>query len=183
MIVNITSRLEYEFLEQKLRKLGYKRNLVNPGPLCRFEYSEFIVDVMPLDESILGFSNPWYRDGFKTAQTLQLDNQNLKILTLPYFLATKLTALKSRAKKNALWESKDFEDVIVVLSGRKNLEADFRKMPEDAKTFISETIIDLMNPPDIFQESAAGCLRDFGDKVAKIKSKSLIVALNTILNS
>ena len=71
LIVNITSILEYELFEKKIGKLGFKRNLSHPGPLCRFELNSIIVDFMPIDEKILGFSNQWYKNGFDTSLDFQ----------------------------------------------------------------------------------------------------------------
>src|SRR4028119_950961 len=35
-----------------------------PGaPLCRWQYEGISIDVMPCDESVLGFSNRWYKPG------------------------------------------------------------------------------------------------------------------------
>jgi hypothetical protein len=43
------------------------------GVLCRYRVKGIIVDVMPTDASVIGFSNRWYADGFKFAKTIQLD--------------------------------------------------------------------------------------------------------------
>jgi len=50
-----------------------------------------ILDVMPLDEKILGFSNRWYRAAMEESVTHRLpENLEIRVVTAPYFLATKL---------------------------------------------------------------------------------------------
>jgi len=56
---------------------------------------------MPTNDPSIGFKNIWYPDGFAEAIGYQLDEQNtIKILSPPYFLATKLEAHKGRGKND-----------------------------------------------------------------------------------
>jgi hypothetical protein len=46
---------------------------------------------MPLDESILGFSNRWYRAALETALPRRLSQDiEIRLITAPVFVATKL---------------------------------------------------------------------------------------------
>ena len=50
-----------------------------------------ILDVMPTDSKILGFSNVWYQIAMSEAIDFTLPNEKtIKIVTAPYFLATKI---------------------------------------------------------------------------------------------
>jgi predicted nucleotidyltransferase len=183
LIVNITSRLEYEVLEKRLRKLGFKRNLAEPGPLCRFEYNGIKVDVMPLDEKILGFSNPWYKSGFTNAVSIKVGALDVKVLSLPYFLATKFTAFNDRGQKGQLWESKDIEDIVVVLNGRLHLEKDFREMSPDLLAFLQKNISALLKKGDLFQEAIHASLTDYGHDIARTKALLLIKKLKKVTSA
>jgi hypothetical protein len=56
-----------------------------------------ILDVMPLDQEILGFSNRWYREAMHAATVLTLEpSLQIRSITAPFFLATKLEAFKGR---------------------------------------------------------------------------------------
>ena len=55
-----------------------------------------IVDIMPMDASVLGFSNRWYPTGFETAQTRRIAGHDVRIVTPTLFIATKLVAMSSR---------------------------------------------------------------------------------------
>jgi predicted nucleotidyltransferase len=86
----------YYQIEQELRALQF-RNDLESSVICRWRYGELVVDIMPIEESILGFSNPWYSEGFAQAISFALpDGTSIRILTAVYFLATKLAALKNR---------------------------------------------------------------------------------------
>ena len=57
----------------------------NPG-----QYAQ--VDVMPTDESVLGFSNRWYPMAIDTAQRLDIAGYEVRVVTPALFVATKLEA-------------------------------------------------------------------------------------------
>jgi len=59
-IAEITSYAEYAAFGERLRKLGFAEDTSEDAPLCRWVHLGTILDVMPLDEEILGFSNRWY---------------------------------------------------------------------------------------------------------------------------
>jgi len=74
---------------------------------------------MPLEEQILGFSNKWYREAIITAEVLALkDGLSIRVITAPYFVATKLEAFNGRGEGSFLG-SHDLEDVISVIDGRE----------------------------------------------------------------
>ncbi len=55
--------------------------------ICRYKYQGLIVDIMPTDETVLGFSNKWYKEGFATLQKYRIDEMtevNIFFTTLLY---------------------------------------------------------------------------------------------------
>lgn len=60
-IVDVTSDAEYAVLSERLRALGLAEDSTPGAPLCRWRRNDLIVDVMPVDAHVLGFSNRWYR--------------------------------------------------------------------------------------------------------------------------
>ena len=71
-IAAITSYAEYAAFGDRLRSLGFLEDTSEGAPLCRWVQQGTILDVMPLDEKILGFSNRWYRAAMKSSVTQQL---------------------------------------------------------------------------------------------------------------
>ena len=59
-IVAIASYAEFTQLEIRLRDLGFRHSLEEGAPICRWLNGDLVLDLMPTDPSILGFSNIWY---------------------------------------------------------------------------------------------------------------------------
>lgn len=68
-IVDVTSYAKYASLAERLRALGLAEDTTPGAPLCRWRHAEMIVDVMPTDASVLGFSNRWYPAAIETARS------------------------------------------------------------------------------------------------------------------
>ena len=114
IIIEIFSAAKYSDLSEKLLKLKFSPDLSKNAPICRWKYLGIIVDIMPLDEKVLGFSNKFYKSGFKHKEVLKLPNgETIFILPLAYFLATKLEAFYNRGAKDPRF-SKDLEDIVAL---------------------------------------------------------------------
>jgi hypothetical protein len=77
-IVDVTSYAKYAALSKRLRELGLAEDTREGAPLCRWRYNDLIVDVMPIDQGVLGFSNRWYPAAIETAQTLSIAGHNIR---------------------------------------------------------------------------------------------------------
>ena len=125
VITEATTYTEYAHLSERLRKLGFVEDTGEGALPCRWFNGDTRLDVMPLDEKILGFSNPWYVPAIETAQAFELEKGfYIRVLTAPYFRATKSVAFKDRGHGDYL-SSHDLEDVITVVDGRPELLAEF----------------------------------------------------------
>ena len=90
---NVAALEEYAAFGDRLRGLGFAEDTSEGAPLCRWVRQETILDVMPLDEKILGFSNRWCRAAMETAVKRRLsDELEIRLVTAPFFVATKLKA-------------------------------------------------------------------------------------------
>lgn len=115
-VVEMMSYHEHALFEEKLRQLHFKNDIRPSAPICRWIYKDEVVDIMPDNEDILGFSNRWYRPGFKNKEPYQLPSgKTIYILPVTYYVATKLDAVLSRGGRD-LRTSHDFEDIIYVLN-------------------------------------------------------------------
>lgn len=136
-VVEITSRGKYYQLADLLRGLGLIESTEPGAPLCRWQYEEITVDIMPCDESVLGFSNRWYKPGITHAITYQLPNEHqILIFSVPYLLASKIEAFQDRGRANFYW-STDLEDIIALLDGCSHLEAEVQQAETAVRTFLS----------------------------------------------
>ncbi|NCN27568.1 hypothetical protein GW915_08330 [bacterium] len=154
-IVEVASYLEYHKVEAKMRTIGFNHDVSEEAPICRWKKGPLIVDLMPTDEKILGFSNRWYQKGFSTSQKQQLpEGTSISVFTFPLFIATKLEALLSRGVKDLL-TSQDLEDILFVMDSRKNFTADMRKASDDVLNFVRESFLKVSKMQD-FEQAVNG---------------------------
>jgi len=139
VIIDIATRMEYSRLEADLRSKGFRNDISEDAPLCRWLVNGIKVDVMPTQEDILGFSNHWYLPAIENANYVQLEKElAIKLVTPPYFLATKIEAFKGRGEGDYM-ASHDMEDIITVLDGRREIIDEIKSSSDKLKTFLSRT--------------------------------------------
>ena len=81
-IVEIASYTQFRELESELSLLGFRNET---ALICRWFTSELILDLMPTDPSILGFSNPWYGPAFQNAQTTEIGGCTIRVISCALF--------------------------------------------------------------------------------------------------
>jgi hypothetical protein len=153
-IVDVTSYAKYAALSERLRRLGLAEDTSPGAPLCRWRRGDFIVDVMPIDEHVLGFSNRWYPRAIETAQTFDVAGHDVSVVTPALFIATKLEAFHGRGGGDVI-ASHDLEDIIAVVDGRREIVADVAGAPVDVRSYIGTEIDALLGSPD-FTEAIRG---------------------------
>ena len=146
-ILNYGDRIK---LEEKLRSLGFTHD-IESGVICRYKIAGIILDIMPTNDPSIGFTNKWYPDGFKNAVTCKIDDDlTIKILTAPYFIATKLEAHKSRGGNDGR-SSHDFEDIVFVLENRETIWDEMKNADEAVKDYLRAEFQSLLNNPNLFE--------------------------------
>jgi len=169
-IAEITSYAAYAGFSERLRKLGFQEDAREGAPLCRWRQQTTTLDVMPLDEKILGFSNTWYRPAMDHAEERELE-KGLKIrLVAPvYFCASKLEAFAGRGK-NDFHASRDLEDLIAVVDGRAELVGEIQAAASDVRSYLAKEIKNLISirefndalpghiPPDAASQERVGMI-------------------------
>jgi hypothetical protein len=143
VIVEITSYSAYAKFSRRLRQLGFAEDSSEGAPLCRFRAAGMKLDVMPTDERILGFSNRWYKSALKSARTVVFEGLNLRVVTAPCFVATKLEAFKGRGAGD-VYASKDLEDIISVVDGRPSLLEEISGADTPVRSYIGREFDELM---------------------------------------
>jgi len=142
-ITEVASYAEYVTLSERLRALGLTEDHSDDAPTCRWRYQGLIIDVIPTDDRILGFSNRWYAPAISSAQRMTIDNRHVRVITAVYFFATKLEAFRGRGR-NDYRGSHDLEDVVAVVDGRPELPDDVAAAPADVRTYIASEIQQLL---------------------------------------
>ena len=154
-IVDVTSYAQYTALSNKLRTRGLVEDTSEGAPLCRWRKGVVIVDVMPVDSTVLGFSNRWYPMAIDTARRLDIGGHVARIVTPALFVATKLEAFHGRG--HDMFASHDLEDIVTVVDGRPEIVDDVTAADEEVRTYISAEFRSLLGNPS-FSEALAGLL-------------------------
>ena len=139
VIAEITSHGEYAKFSTRLRKLGFSEDSSDGAPICRWTVDGMKLDVMPIDENILGFSNRWYKAAIAHADTIMFEGIELRVVTTPHFLATKIDAFKGRGHED-YQASKDLEDIITVIDGRASVLDEMRESNDDVRNAVAGEI-------------------------------------------
>jgi hypothetical protein len=104
-----------------------------------------VLDLMPTQGEILGFSNRWYPLALDTTQPQGLPSgRSIRIVTAPVFLATKLEAFRGRGRGDYL-VSHDLEDLMAVVDGRTSLLEECRLSPPELRNDLAAQFLELLN--------------------------------------
>jgi len=148
-VIELSSRLKFNQLETRLRTKGFANDMSAGAPICRWIYKNIKVDVMPTDETILGFSNLWYIEGIRNKIVKILpDGEEIFIFSPEHFLAAKFEALKSRGPAD-LRQSHDFEDIIYILDNNPQMPHIIKNAGTDVKNYLIQKFTGILADPNI----------------------------------
>ncbi len=183
LIVDVLTIADYQKLTQEVRQLGFQPDAAS-DVICRWTNGKYIVDIMPDDATVLGFSNRWYSAAIESAESLLLKNKlQIRHVNAPYFLATKLEAFFGRGEEDYV-ASHDLEDLVALIDGRASLLAEVEKIDAKARAFIAESMAKLMAvsafvdslpghlPGDAASQQRLPKLRETISRIAALTSKS-----------
>jgi len=138
--IEVASLQEYHSLEESLRARGFFHTPGDDVPICRWVFDGITVDVMPTEESILGFANRWYPPGIHAAErTVLPDGDEIRVFTVHHMLASKAEAFRGRGEGD-FEGSKDFEDFVTVLDGRPAVRQELADAPQDVRDYLREVV-------------------------------------------
>lgn len=159
-VCDVIGRPAYYRLGERLRLQGFSEAIGDPV-ICRWRYTEppLTLDVMPTDERILGFSNPWYPLAITTAVDRVLPSgTQIRAASPPVIVATKLAAWKGRGHGDLL-RSLDVHDIIVLTDGRPELADELSRQPADLRGYVADHLRRLAGHPhfdDIIESALQG---------------------------
>jgi len=144
--------------QKRIRARGFKESMED-NINCRMRLNGLIVDFMPDDEKILGYSNRWYRKALQSAEEYELEKGLvIKLITPIFFIATKLEAYKGRGANDPI-QSRDLEDILNVIDGRIELVDELSHSSADLQKYIQGEFKRLLEHPDfeyVVQSTAQG---------------------------
>lgn len=146
VVMEILGPYQNSINEESLRKKGFKNDTDEGAPICRWKFRDFKIDIMSTDTSAFGFTNQWYKEGVICSKIVPSLNVDIKIFSLPYFIASKIEAFKSRGQFDFMG-SKDMEDIISVLevSSKEIFEDEFFNTSEKLRQYLKAEFQILLN--------------------------------------
>lgn len=178
VIAEVLALPAYHALEKQFAARGFRRDISEDAPICRWRIGEVEVDLMPTDERILGFSNRWYPTAIATAVTVILPSgKSIKLISAPAFLATKFEAYSTRGQGDLL-TSHDFEDIITVLDGRPGIEAEVAAAPDGVDIYLATRSGEIAAHPD-FENTLPGLVvydELYEDRIRRVRDRIASIA-------
>lgn len=148
-IVEVASLADYHALQPLLAERGFKQTMEDNTPPFRWFWNRLQLDLVPVDERVLGFANRWYRPGFAAAVTTELaPGLALRHLDAPHFLATKFEAFNDRGERD-VYASHDLEDIITVIDGRAELVDELAAANAEVRDHVIAQVRALLAHPEL----------------------------------
>jgi hypothetical protein len=164
VIAEIMTYTEYIIFSERLRSQHFTEDMSEEPIACRWHNQELTLDVLPLDQSVLGYTNIWYESALKGADRLVLPGGlAIKVITAPFFLGTKMEAFRGRGKEDFL-ASHDLEDFVAVIDGRSAILEEIAKAPPDLRRYLADAARGLLDEPR-FREVLPGYV--LGDEASQ----------------
>ncbi len=166
VIIEIASRKQYYELEDKLRNLGFQQDPFESN-ICRWRIEDLAVDIMPIKEEILGFTNDWYLSAMTHGTRIELPNRMvIARIDAPHFVATKLSAFRDRGGGD-MFSSVDMEDVVTILDGRPELIEEVSLSPADLLSYLASEARRLLEEQHL-ESAIEGHLRTVLNSAARV---------------
>lgn len=153
--LSVANFAKLEEMREKLKTKGF-RQTAEDDVICRFRYNDIKVDVMNTRAIGWAPANPWFDPGFDSKEIVSVEGQNIYVMPIHYFLASKFSAYNERGN-NEPRTSHDFEDIIYVLDNRTDLLEQVLNAPDDVKVFLKNEIGKIFKDPQK-QEAILGNL-------------------------
>ena len=178
VIAEVAALPAYHALEKRFAARGFRRDISQDAPICRWRIGEVKVDLMPTDERVLGFSNRWYPAAITGASAVKLPSgRQIRLISAPAFLATKFEAFATRGQSDLL-SSHDFEDIITVLDGRPGIEAEVAAAGDGLAVYLAVRFGEIVRHPD-FENTLPGLVvydELYEDRVRRVRERIAAIA-------
>jgi hypothetical protein len=146
LLTEVAPTANYYAFCERLRTLGF-REQPTENVICRWGKGSLLIDVMPTDGTVIGFTNSWYAEAVRSASLHTLPSgRSIRLLSAPLFLATKLEAFRSRGRGDYLHH--DMEDIVNVVDGRNTLLEEVQGASSEAQDFIADEFDALLADPN-----------------------------------
>ncbi|MGB5355164.1 MAG: nucleotidyl transferase AbiEii/AbiGii toxin family protein [Eudoraea sp.] len=138
----LTTFAKLEKLREQLIERGFTQNAEDTVN-CRFRYEDLKVDVMSTKSVGWAPSNRWFAAGFDKALTKTVDDITIKLLPLPFFIATKMEAFFERGIKD-VYASHDLEDIVYLFNYTTNIDYQLIRATQEVNIYLREKLKEII---------------------------------------
>lgn len=145
MTIQLAGFSDWVKMQERLAELKFSPD-PNGHAICSYTYKGIAVDILPAEGSAVGETNSWYKPGFNSLKEVEIEDVKIRILSAPYFLATKFEAFHGRGN-NEYRTSHDFEDIIYVIDNCTTIIDDIQNADKKVKIFIKDELQKVISHP------------------------------------
>jgi hypothetical protein len=176
VVLDIVTDPGQTLLEEKLGSAGFKHDMSDRAPRCRWIINNIKVDILSIKDRFSGMNLKWLQETVASPLEIKEEETVFKIASPACFIAMKLEAFKDRGNADYLG-SRDIEDVISVIDGISSIVEEIKSSDQKVVAFISKTIAELLWKNE-FTASISGHLMP--DPASQKRRSIVIERLNRI---
>lgn len=166
VVAEIMTYADYILFSERLLRAGFVEDSGEKPLTCRWRYGSLILDVLPLDEKVLGYTNIWYRSALSSAERMMLPSGvSIQVISAPFFLGTKMEAFRGRGQNDFIG-SHDIEDFVAVIDGRDTIVHEVAAAPADLQRYLAKAARSLLEDTR-FRDVLPGFV--YGDDVTQLR--------------
>jgi len=143
VIVDLASYDQYATLALRLRALGLTEDTRAGAATGRWHHDEIIVDILPTEPAVLGFSNRWYGPALASPTRISVAGLQPRLVAPALFLATKLEAFRIRGHADIVTSS-DLEDIVTIVDGRPQVVTEIAGADDRVRQFVAAQLQELL---------------------------------------
>ena len=145
VIAELLTYIDYIAFAERLRKAGFSEDMSEEPLTCRWFHGQLKLDVLPLSQEVLGYTNRWYASALQHAAAYRLPGgESIRLIAAPYFLGTKMDAFHGRGQMD-FQASHDLEDFIAVIDGRSTILAEIAASQANLRQYLADAARSLLN--------------------------------------
>ncbi len=144
VLLGTRRRAAHADMEAALRKCGFRHDMTEGAPICRWRLDGIVVDIMPVDKEVWGWESKWFAEALRHAQDVEPGGGGaIRVVTAPFLVATKLEAFKGRGASD-WYASQDLEDIITLVDGRPEMIAEVAAAPLELRRYLAVEVARLL---------------------------------------
>jgi hypothetical protein len=157
VVAEVYSLGDYERFQAALRARGFSED-IDSGVICRWNGpGDLVLDAVPADTRLAGMSGRWLRPAIEAATRYVLPSGvTIRVVSPAWLLVLKLEAFGDRGADDPL-ESRDFEDLVLLVDGREELLAEVGRLSIQARDYGGGQLTRVNSLPD-FDYGVEGAL-------------------------